>query len=221
VSSRDLEGVPVDFKNPDPGVQRIVELLEFGERTVPYWYFVVHFPERYRNERFAYKYVSWALLGLAAFFATSAWWANTAEWDRWLIVLLPTYRLWDILRWWLDLLIDRRHHRVVSRERNLIFLALNLLEIIFIGAILFRATGAGSLTGSWFDSFFLVTQLDFPGEHTAFWPQAAKVVIEISSLVLLLGGLAALVDLIGRKLTEGPWRGPEGAVGPRSLRSGD
>jgi hypothetical protein len=85
-----------------------------------------------------------------------------------------------------------------------------LLEIVFIGAILFRAAGkAGSLSGSWFDSFFLVTQLNLPGTDTAFWEQVAKAVIEGSSLVLLLGGLSALVDLLGGKLTEGPWHGPE------------
>ena len=150
------------------------------------------------------------MLCLAAVFVISIWWTETPEWVRWLIVLLPMYRLWDIVRWWVDLLIDRRHYTVVSRERNVIFLALNLLEIIFICAILFRAAGKpSSLSGSWFDSFFLVTQLNFPSEDTAFWEQVAKAVIEGSSLVLLLGGLSALVDLIGRKLREEAWQGPE------------
>jgi hypothetical protein len=201
--------VSVKFKNPDPGVQRVVQILERGERTVPYWWFINRFPQRYRNARFAYKYVAWAMSGLAAVFVASIWWTKTPEWARWLIVVLPMYRLWDIVRWWVDLLIDRRHYQVVSRERNVVFLALNLLEIIFICAILLRAAGKpGSLSGSWFDSFFLVTQLNFPGRDTAFWEQVAKVIIEVSSLVLLLGGLSALVDLIGGKLTEGPWHGP-------------
>lgn len=109
-------------------------------------------------------------------------------------------------------LIDRRHYRVVSRERNVVFLALNLLEIVFISAILFRAAGKpGSLSGSWFDSFFLVTQLSFPSEDGALWQQVAKVIVEISSLILLLGGLSALVDLIGGKFREGEWHGPHGS----------
>jgi hypothetical protein len=122
-------------------------------------------------------------------------------------VLVPVYRLLDILRWWLDLIFDRRHYLVVARERNLIFLALNLLEIVFVGAILFRATGvSGSVSGCWYASFFLVTQLNLP-EGTTFWQQASKALVETSSLVLLLGGLSALVDLVGSKLREGPWGG--------------
>jgi hypothetical protein len=187
-----------------------IDLHELGEKTVAYWYFIKFFPTRYKNALFAYKYVGWALVGLGAFFVTSIWWTETPEWARWIIVFLPMYRLWDIIRWWVDLLIDRRHYSVVSRERNVVFLALNLLEIIFIGAILFRAAGMpGSLSGSWFDSFFLVTQLSFPSKDTAFWQQLAKMIIEASSLVLLLGGLSALVDLIGRKLKEDEWHGPE------------
>ena len=171
--------VSVKFKNPDPGVQRIVEILKLGKRTVLYGLLIRHLPQRYKNERLAYKYVGSAMLCLAALFVTSIWWMKTPEWVRWLVVLLPMYRLWDIVRWWVNLLIDRRHFRVVSRERNVIFLAFNLVEIVFIGAILFRAAGnAGSLSGSWFDSFFLVTQLNLPAKDTAFWEQVAKAVIE-------------------------------------------
>jgi hypothetical protein len=199
--------VSVKFKNPDPGVQRLVEILEIGERTVPYWW--LSRSERLGNERLAYRYVAWTIVVLAAIFVTSIWWKNTPEWARWLIVVLPMYRLWDIVRWWADLLVDRRHYRVVSRERNVVFLALNLFEIVFICSILFRAAGKpGSLSGSWFDSFFLVTQLSFPGNDTAFWQQVATAIVEGSSLILLLGGLSALVDLIGGKFREGEWRGP-------------
>jgi hypothetical protein len=63
--------VSVKFKNPDPGVQRVVQILERGERTVPYWWFINRFPQRYRNARFAYKYVAWAMSALAAVFVAS------------------------------------------------------------------------------------------------------------------------------------------------------
>ena len=202
--------VSIKFRNPDPGVQQLVQILELGERTVPYWLLIRFFPGRFENALFAYKYVGAFLLGLAGLFITSIWWATSPEWARWVIALVVMYRLWDIVRWWADLLVDRRHYRFVSRERNVVFLVLNLLGSCFVCAVLFRAAGKlGSLSGSWFDAFFLVTQLNFPAADTSFWQQIAKVIIEASSLLLLLGGLSALVDLIGSKLTEGPWHGPK------------
>jgi hypothetical protein len=87
---------------------------------------------------------------------------KTPEWVRWLVVLLPMYRLRDIVRV-VDLLIDRRTTGSSRTNAIVIFLAFNLVEIVFIGAILFRAAGkAGSLSRSRFDSFFLVTQLNLP-----------------------------------------------------------
>ena len=41
--------VSVKFKNPDPGVQRVVEILELGERTILYWHLIRSLPERYKN----------------------------------------------------------------------------------------------------------------------------------------------------------------------------
>jgi hypothetical protein len=209
MSQPEPKPVGLDFKNPDPGVQRIVEFLELGERTVLYTYLVKF--RRFANPRFAYTYALAALLILVAFLSTSASWRDTPVLTRSLIVVVPLYRLWDIVRWWVDLLVDRRHYMVVSRERNLIFLALNLLEVVFVGAILFSASGVSrSTSGAWFDSFFLVTQLAFPTHGSTFWGNAATALIEFSSLVLLLGGLSTLVDLIGSKLKEGAWHGPHG-----------
>jgi hypothetical protein len=183
-----------------------VNILEIGKNAVAYTWLVR--PRRFLKEWFAYPYVASWLLALIVCFSTSRWWADYQEGYRWLIVLVPAYRLLEILRWWLSLIFNRRHYMVLSSERNLIFLALNLLETVFVGAILFRATGvASSLSGCWYASFFLVTQLNLPGAAT-FWQQASKALIEIASLTLLLGGLSALIALVGGKLREGEWRGP-------------
>ena len=210
-----------NWTNADPGDRALVKALDIGKKGFPYTW-LVRVP-RFFADWFAYPYVgAWLLISILCF-STSPWWVDykagsSLLWFdfkagyRWLIVLLPVlvpvYRLLDILRWWLSFIFDRRHNLVVAWERNLIFLALNLLEIVFVGAILFRATGvASSLSGCWYKSFFLVTQLNLP-VGTTFWQQASMTLVEISSLVLLLGGLSALIDSVGRKLREGAWSGP-------------
>ena len=203
--------VPEDYRNPDRGTQVVVELLQAGELIAPYW-LGLHLTRRHDRWRsvgpgFAYPYVALWFLLLFASLATSRFWANS-----WQLSFVPVFfavwRLYDIARWWTDFVVDRRHQLVVSRERNLIFLGLNLIELTFIGAILFRATGiSGSASHAWFDSFFEITQLSYPaGTHlTALF---AKAVVEATLLVLILGGLAALVDAVSEKIIEGPWEGP-------------
>jgi alpha/beta hydrolase family protein len=80
-----------------PGVQRIVELLERGERTVPYWHLVKRFPNRFANPGFAYKYATAWLLILATYLSTSALWNDSSRLTRALIVILP---LWHVLPSW-------------------------------------------------------------------------------------------------------------------------
>jgi hypothetical protein len=204
------EGVDVDWRNPDPGVQKLVEILERAERSVLYWHLVKLFPERFRNASFAYWYAAGWIAALLPILAVSGWWSTSDAWIRLGVILLPLWRLWDIFRWWLDLLVDRRHYRVVSFERNLTFLGVNFYEIVLIAAILFRATGvSGSTTSSWFDAFFLVTQVNYPAAGARFTQETAKALTECVALVLLLGGLAALIGLIADKLREGPWSGPD------------
>jgi hypothetical protein len=199
-----------DWTNPDPGAQKVGEILELGEKGVAYTWFM-----RVRSLHaswFAYPYVGTWLAILLILFSGSPWWSKFDGRLRWLvvapIVIVAIYRLLEVLRWWLDLILDRRHFLVVARERNLIFLAINLVEVVFVGAILFRVTSvSNSMSGCWFASFFLVTQLALPA-GVELWQQASKVLVEIASLVLLLGGLSALVELVGSKLREGPWKGP-------------
>ena len=71
--------------------------------------------------------------------------------------------MFDLIRWWADFLLDRAHFRVVSPERNLLFVVFNLLEIMPIGAIWFVAGGvAPSAKSALYTSFALVTQLQLP-----------------------------------------------------------
>jgi hypothetical protein len=210
--------VPEDYRNPDRGTQVVVEVLQAGELLAPYW-LCLHLARqrgRWRSvgQGFAYPYIAvWSLLLVGAL-ASSRFWATSWQLS-FAPVFLAAWRLFDITRWWIDFVVDRRHQLVVSRERNLIFLGLNLVESAFIGAIFFRATGvSGTASHAWFDSFFEITQLSLPaGSHST--ALLAKAVVEVTALVLILGGLAALLDAVSGKIVEGPWEGPQpGAAVP-------
>jgi hypothetical protein len=195
---------PRDFKNRDPGVQLVVELLEAAEFAVAYHWIRLIF--RRGGQRFAYVYCAGWFAVLVSSLATSRWWSGSG-WAA-IPLVFATLRIFDIGRWWTDFLVDRRHHLVVSRERNLLFLALNLVEVAVIGAIFFRATSVSPTSIRAFsDAFFEVTQLNFPVAQTHAIALLVKIVVEATSLVLLLGGLAALLDLISGKITEGEWQG--------------
>ena len=55
-----------------------------------------------------------------------------------------------------------------------------------------------------------VTQLGLPPSIDSFWSRTAVGLIEVGSLILLLGGLAALVHLLGRKMREAAWEPGDG-----------
>lgn len=126
--------IPLNWRNPDPIVERIVQLLERGERTVPYWWLTNadRFGGRFANPRLAYAYwLVWTSILLAAL-VSSGYWLDAGTVVTTFVVVGVTYRLWDIVRWWTDFLIDRRHFAVLSRERNVVFLALNLIELTIV-----------------------------------------------------------------------------------------
>jgi hypothetical protein len=209
VRSDDAPPVPDAWINPDPGVSRVVAALDFLERYALYYRLLSWFP-RLKSPAFAYWYVFAWLSVLTAGLATSVWWFSAPEWVRWLLVVAPVYRLADVVRWWQDLLLDRHHYMVLSFERNFLFLGLNLVELALVGAILLRATGTGSVEASFFDALYLVTQLGLPPSIDSFWSRTAVGLIEVGSLILLLGGLAALVHLLGRKMREAAWEPGDG-----------
>lgn len=54
--------------------------------------------------------------------------------------------------------------------------------------------------------------MGLPGGEANSWEKSVYAVMEVSALVLLLGGLAALISLVGAKLREQPWHGPTGSA---------
>ena len=165
---------------------------------------------RLRSPLLAYYYVVGWLCVLAAILATSDAWV-----DAWrplfiALVCIPAYRMFDILRWYADFLLDRRHNHVVSTERNLVFVFANLVETALIAAIWLQASGASATPGSaLFDAFALVTQLALPELAEGGWAKIGVVMTEITALTLLLGGVAVLVAEVQEKINSstGEWRG--------------
>jgi hypothetical protein len=206
------------YANPDRITRCIVWLLNVVERVTVYelLYGQVFAPirgwwERKRKKNsgdkppvggYAWFYVAVGLVYLSLVLAFG--------WGAWLlIVLLPALRLFDLVRWYADLLLDRGHHSLVSSERSLFFVFLNLIEITLIAAIWLRAGQPdGSGSSALYDSFLLVTQLDAPHGLAGLWVKLGIVAVEAAALVLLAGGVALLVAEIGEKLrVTGEWQG--------------
>jgi hypothetical protein len=145
--------------------------------------------------------------GLAAILACGDLWTGNGTLTS-LFVALAAYRMFDILRWWADFLLDRRHWAVVSGERNLVFVVMNAAEVTLIGAIWLFASGEFNHPGqAAYAAFLLVTQLDRPEAVTTI-SKVVVVVTEVASLVLLLGGLTVVIGEVQEKVkatTE--WRG--------------
>lgn len=196
----------VDAANPDAGVRALVRLLDVLEGYVAYEW-LTRVPA-FRGANLAYFYVlSWLAL-LSAILGTSDAWSGGSRWLVVPLVALPAYRAADIVRWWLDLLFDRRHFTVVSNERALLFAILNLIESALIGAIWLRASGCVSTAGTaMFDSFTLVTQLGLPPAPSV-WSKVAVAATEGTALLLFLGGVASLIAEVQEKITPtGTWQG--------------
>ena len=76
----------------------------------------------------------------------------------------------------------------------------NLAEVALIAAIWLRAAGeAIDATDAAFQGFSLVTQLALPSTSSG-WAKIAVVLAESTALLLLLGGIAAVIALVPAKL---------------------
>lgn len=196
-------------RQPDPGVRAIVRLINALERAVIYeWLCVIPWC---RSPKLAYFYVGGWICVLVTILATSEEWADAPRPLFVLLVCIPAYRIFDILRWYADFLLDRAHNLVVSTERNLVFVVANVVEAALIGAIWLQASGEAATPGSaLFDGFALVTQLALPELAEGGWAKVGVVITEITALTLLLGGVAVLVAEVQEKVEsrEGEWRGP-------------
>ena len=192
-------------ENDDLGVRKIVRVLDVLEWFVPYEWLCQS--DRLRNERLAYYYVGTSLVVLATILGTSGLW-RPGDYFGPVLLFIATYRAFDIVRWWLDFLLDQKHWLVVSAERSLVFVTANLIEAALIGAIWLEATGAASTAGTaMFQGFTLVTQLGFPAADTVM-SKTAVAATEGVALLLLVGGVTVVLGVVGAKIRPaGKWHG--------------
>ena len=192
--------------NADAGVRFIVRGIDASEKAILYEH--LYRLKRFQTPNLAWWYVLAWIGVLFLILATSFAWADSNRALLIAMTLVPAYRAFDVLRWYADFLLDKRHNHVLSPERNLLFVVVNLVEATLIGAIWLRASGAVASAGSAaYRSFALVTQLELPAVAGG-WAKAAVVVTEVMALTLLFGGVAVLIAEVQRKVAStGTWRG--------------
>lgn len=189
----------------EPGLRGVVRLLDALEALVLYE-LLTKVP-RFRTPALAYWYVSGWIGVLLAILATSGNWTTHGRLLLLLFVGIAGYRLLlDVLRWWLDLLLDPRHYALVSGERNLFFAGLNLVEAALVCAIWLRAAGQARTVGAAaYDGFLLVTQLASPTAATD-WAKVGVALVESTALVILVGGLAVVIAAVEKNIhATGVW----------------
>jgi hypothetical protein len=195
---------------PDSTARFVVTCLDYSRWVVPYeWAAAV---ARGRGRRlpanFVALYAAGWLTALSLIFTFVPSIASLGTAAQWTLALVPVWCGFEVTRWWLSVLVNRRHNHFVSFERNLVYLFVNLAEVMLAGAVLLRMTSPGhAAEQALFDSFFLTMQLS-NAPHASFLHDAAQALTAMASLVLLAGGLAILIGGMGRFFTEGEYEGP-------------
>ena len=142
------------------------------------------------------------LAGVVAILAASDWWSDGRQWGVALVFTLLALRYLDIVRWYLGLLLDRRHRLFLSYERNILFYILNLVELIVIAASALRwVDPATGVTAAGLDAFFLVTLLNVPPE-TGRGTGAIEVATVFAAFLFVAGVLSILVSGVSERTRE-------------------
>jgi hypothetical protein len=129
---------------------------------------------------------------------------------RFLIVLLPVWRLAEILIWYVKLLLDEAHTHILSGERNLLFLAIDSATFVTILALLLEA-GGGDLPGAIPDALSAFTLNGRPAGYQGPWASVVAVLGAVGGVAMLGAGLALVLEVISRRIKAGPGR----YTGPR------
>ena len=198
-------------REPDTFVRAFVTCLNWLRWLVPYeWAAAIRFARTKRGlpQSFVAFYTTAWVASLALIFSFVPTIRGWGDWAAWLGAGVAVWCIFEVTRWWLSVLLDRRHNHFVSFERNLVFLFVNLTQVVLGGAVLLRMTSPGfDAERALFDSFFLTTRLS-NAPHASALHDAAQGITALASLVLLAGGLAILVGGMARFFSEGEYEGP-------------
>lgn len=204
-------GRPLRGKDePDDLVRLLVCVLDYMRWGVPYEWFAARARHKGRSlsPNFVAFYAAAWLTVLLVIFLLVPQIDKGPSWVEAVVSVLPILAVVEITRWWLSVLLNRTHDRFVSFERNLLYLFVNLFEVVLAGAVLLRLTSdSKSADDAVFTSFFLATQVS-NGPHRSTLHDVAQIFTAGCSLVLLAGGLVILLGGMGPSFHEGDYEGP-------------
>jgi hypothetical protein len=194
-------------QEPDASVRFVVTILDFLRWAMPYeWAAAL---ARRSGRRLGPNFIAaYAVAWLGALALVFAFAPSMDEPTKWGAAIVPAWCICEVTRWWLSVLLNRRHNRFVSFERNIVYLFVNLAQVIVAGATFLRMTSPDqSAVKALFDSFSLATLLSNT-PHASGLHDAAQAITVSASLVLVAGGLTILLGGMAPFFTEGDYEGP-------------
>ena len=178
-------------------------------------------PGRFHDDRlspyynYLYVFCFWTPLLIAM--AVASVWAHGGQW--WLLAILPAWRWLEIAVWWLKLLVDKTHAKILSAERNLIFLLADSTAVVTATFVIWRTTEWTEPQVSWVNALATFTlNGPPPGLHHRLG-DAVAIASAATGLVLVGAGLALLVGIVGQRIRVAPGEytavyPPEGVIDP-------
>jgi hypothetical protein len=131
------------------------------------------------------------------------------------LALVASFRYFEIVVWYLKLLFDSMHKLILSAERNLLFLVIDGTASI---AIVWLWLDAGSRHAgtepAWSAAVTVFTLNGAPEQYDGWQSTAGTVLGTVAGLLLIVAGLAVLIELVGRRFQYGP---AEDYTGPQRL----
>ena len=161
---------------------------------------------------FNYAYVAgWVVVFITLAFLSAAWPAFAA-----VAAFIASYRLLEIVVWYLKLLFDCNHRLMVSPERNLLFLTIDAAAVVFIVAFwLSSATSISStLVSEVVGALHIFTLNGTPAGFSGWQSDVATLIGTLGGLFLIGAGLVLLVGLVSGRFSFGS---AEDYTGPMRL----
>jgi hypothetical protein len=139
----------------------------------------------------------------------------TATPDHLVVALVALWRASEILTWYIKLMFDKGHRKLLEVERNLLFLVIDVLIFVTLLALVLTD---GTLTvlsfDKWADAFSAFTLNGVPIDYEEPWAAIVAVLGAVGGFTLIGAGLAMLVGLIGQRIQYGPGTGYTGPTRP-------
>jgi diadenosine tetraphosphate (Ap4A) HIT family hydrolase len=120
-----------------------------------------------------------------------------------ILALIAAWRAFDIATFQMRSILDRRASMLASFERTLLFLGINVAELVLALGILIVAVDAQRPHDAFRIAFGIVTLTEPPATPSAAM-FALKVVFSAISIILLAGAAGVALGLVGRDIEEAP-----------------